>query len=332
MKLIIKVFIFITLTSSAVEAKELVFALVPKNISYSFYKQSEQGCMAAAKEVQASCLYLGPNKVDVRLQDEVIEQLIEAKVDGIAIAVTQSNFLAKNSIQKAIKAGIPVVTFDADFDIATRMKFPNVRLAYVGSNNFELGLLLGRQLKMLRPQGGRLIIQTGRPDSPNLNQRIMGIRTFLSGDYSSAFSRGRLINNNGWTEVREPFPSYGILKRAKDQMRSSFISKQYQIDAFVAVGGWAQLDQQAYRKMVRPFKNKLITKQTLVLMADTEKEQLELLKDGLSHINVGQNPYEMGRKAILLLNSIVTNQAYEEINYTPLTLCTQQNFDGCIEQ
>lgn len=329
MKLIILFTISITLVASSVAAKQLVFALVPKNDSYSFFKQSEQGCMAAAKELQVSCIYRGPSKSDVRLQNEIIEQLIEEGVDGIAISVTQSNFLAKKSMQKAIKAGIPVVTFDADFDIATRMKFPNIRRAYVGSNNFELGLLLGRQLKKHRPQGGRLIIQTGRPDSPNLNERVLGIRTFLSGDHSSGFSGGRLNNNNGWTEVRAPFPSYGIIKRAKDQMKSAFSTNIYSIDVFVAVGGWAQLNAQAYRKMMQPFKTKLTNKDIFVVMADTEKGQLELLKEGLSHVNIGQSSYEMGRRALVVLHSIVTKQAYKEINYTPLTLCNQQNYTVC---
>jgi len=149
MKLIILLVIALTFLASSVAAKQLVFALVPKIETYSFFKQSEQGCKVAAKELQVSCIFIGPDKVDYKKQDEIIEQLIAQKVDGIAISVIQSSYLAKNSIKKAIKAGIPVVTFDADFDIATRIKYPNIRQAYVGSNNYELGLLLGRQLKNL---------------------------------------------------------------------------------------------------------------------------------------------------------------------------------------
>lgn len=332
MKLIILLVISITLVAPSVAAKPLVFALVPKNDAYSFFKQSEQGCMAAAKELQVSCIYRGPNKVDYKQQDKIIEQLIAQQVDGIAISVTQSRYLAKNSMQKAIKAGIPIVTFDADFDIATRIKFPNIRQAYIGSNNYELGLLLGRQLRKLRRHGGRLIIQTSRPDSANLNERIVGLRTFLSGDHSSVFSGGKLINNNGWTEVTDLIFSYGNIKRAKDQMRAAFKSEQGQFDTFVAVGGWAQFDAQAYKKMMQPFKAKLTSKDIFVVMTDTEKGQLELINEELSHVNVGQNPYEMGRRALYVLHSIVTKKAYKEINYTPLILCNQQNYMECKQQ
>lgn len=153
MKVVIQVIALLILAANfSATAKQLVFALVPKIESYSFFKQSEQGCKAAAKELQVSCIFVGPDKVDYKKQNKIVEQLIAQKVDGIAISVSQSSYLAKNSMQKAMKAGIPLVTFDADFDIATRIKYPNIRQAYVGSNNYELGLLLGRQLKNLDPK------------------------------------------------------------------------------------------------------------------------------------------------------------------------------------
>ena len=57
----------------------------------------------------------------------------------------------------------------------------NLRFAYIGTDNFELGKSLGEQLKKLRPNGGTLIMHSGRPDSPNLNLRLMGVRSALSG-------------------------------------------------------------------------------------------------------------------------------------------------------
>lgn len=132
--------------------------------------------------------------------------------------------------------------------------------------------------------------------------------------------------------MADPVFSYGIIKRAKDQVRAAFKAEQYQLDAFVAVGGWAQFDAQAYREMMERFKSKLANKDILVLMADTEKGQLELLAEGLSHINVGQNSYEMGKRALVVLHNIVTQQAYKKINYTPLILCNKENHLECKKQ
>jgi len=46
-----------------------------------------------------------PDKVDYKQQDKVIEQLIAQKVDGIVISVSQSSYLAINSMQRAMKVG-----------------------------------------------------------------------------------------------------------------------------------------------------------------------------------------------------------------------------------
>jgi ribose transport system substrate-binding protein len=308
-------------------AKKFVFALVPKDAKNSYYLQSKQGCMDAAKKLGVICLYRGPIRADVRLQDIIINELIEEKVDAIAVAVTQSEFLAQHSFKLAKKSGIPIITFDADFNKLSKAKHPNLRLAYVGSNNLELGKALGQELLKRHPQGGNIVIQTGRPDSDNLNQRILGLRSVLAGkDYPLVLDE-ILDYNNGWNEVRTPLPSYGRIPRAIKQMEQ--VLNKGNIDAIVAVGGWAQLDDSAYRKMISPLKNKLSNNKVSVIMTDTVASQLVLLKDNLSHVNIGQSPYEMGRMTIHTLHNIVTNKPFQETIYTALTYCTPQNQTSC---
>ena len=183
--------------------KDLKFAVVPKFYGV-FFDQSKTGCKEAAAELEeVECIYRGPEKADVRIQDKIIKQLINEGVEGIEVAVTQSDFLARSSIKKAREAGIPVVTYDSDFESSDLEKHNNLRMAYIGTNNVELGRALGEELKKLRPSGGKLIIQSGRPDSPNLNLRIMGIRSALSGKVYEAPPGDRLKDDNGWTEVRD---------------------------------------------------------------------------------------------------------------------------------
>ncbi|KPN78644.1 hypothetical protein AEA42_01875 [Shewanella sp. Sh95] len=81
--------------------------------------------------------------------------------------------------------------------------------------------------------------------------------------------------------------------------------------------------------MIAPYQGKISNKEVVVIITDTSPEQLMMLKDNLAHINVGQNPYEMGRQAILTLYKIVTKQKYQEIIYTPVTFCSPQNFNTC---
>lgn len=309
--------------------KELKFAVVPKFYSV-FFDQSKNGCIDAAAQIEGvECIYRGPDISSVRLQDQVINQLIDEGVDGIAVAVTQSKYLVEHSLKRAKEAGIPIVTYDSDFDASINDDPKNFRLAYIGTDNFELGKSLGEELKKLRPNGGTLIMQSGRPDSPNLNLRLMGVRSALSGKKYDA-PPGKLLNNDlSWTEVREPLFNFDQLSQAVKQMESVMKGKPVKADSFIAVGGWAQNNDALYREMIAPYRGKINDKEVIIVITDTSPEQLMMLKDNLAHINVGQNPYEMGRQAILTLHSIVTKQKYEEIIYTPVTFCTPKNFDTC---
>lgn len=319
--------IFSTITIAA--KNNFTFAIVPKYQS-TFFDQSGEGCKAAAAQLEkVKCIYRGPIKGDVRKQDAIIRELIAEGVDGIAVAVTQSEFLAKSSMQKAKQAGIPIITYDSDFDRITLQNYKDIRLAYVGTNNFDLGLAFGEQLKRLRPEGGKLLIQTGRPDSPNLNLRIMGLRSALSGKTFNTPPGDMLQNDNGWTEIRAPIPNYDQITRSVKQLASFLKDKKKQGDSFVAVGGWAQDNEVSYREMIIPHKSKLINHEMIVIISDTSVNQLTMLRDKLAHVNIGQKPYDMGVESILTLHKIVTKQQYAPITYTSLTYCTTNNYATC---
>lgn len=312
---------------SKVMAYDWVFAVVPKKASSPFYKEAGRGCQDAAKELKTvKCVFRGAVKTnDARRQDMIIMQLIAEGVDGIAVAVTQSKFLASRSIDLAVSKGIPVVAFDADF--ATEHKY--LRKAYIGTDNVELGRALGEAVKVLRPMGGSICIYTGRLDSPNLNLRIMGIRSALSGlDYPN--SPGvRLTGENGWKEwSRCPLPHRGDFDRAISQMQLAF-EKPEQVNTLIGVGGGPQNAFKKYQNLMIRHKKDLDSRKFLVVFADTNINQLKHLEAGLSHYNVGQNPYEMGKQAIRTLHKIVTGKRYEKMHFTPLTHCNTENYDTC---
>ena len=323
-------FFFLTLTLiPSVHGKEWKLAVVPKFHSV-FFDQSKAGCIDAAAQIKGvECIYRGPDISNVRMQDQVINQLIDEGIDGIAVAITQSKYLVKNSLKRAKEAGIPVITYDSDIDVSINEDPNSLRLAYIGTDNFELGKSLGEELKELRPNGGTLIMQSGRPDSPNLNLRLMGVRSALSGKKYDV-PPGELLNNDsGWTEVREPFFNFDQLAQSVNQMESVMKGKPVKADSFIAVGGWPQNDQALYRKMIAPYQAKIINNKIIIVITDTSSEQLTMLEDHLVHINIGQDPYEMGKQAILTLYKIVTEQKYDKTIYTPITFCTPENVNTC---
>ncbi|MCG7490112.1 substrate-binding domain-containing protein [Vibrio sp. Of14-4] len=313
-----------------VGAKQYKFAVVPKEENNPFFQASREGCEAAAKELgNVECIFRGPKGVDVRKQDKIIAELVAEGVDGIAIAVAQSAFILDNSMKKALSAGIPIVTYDSDFETEAVTRNPNLRAAYIGTNDFELGKALGEALKAEMPNGGNVIVQSGRSDSPNLNLRVMGVRSALSGREYEHSPGKRLMGHEGWTEPTKPLYNFGSFEQALEDLKNVLNSyKQRDIHAVVAVGGWSQF-LTTYRNVVEPYKQAISDKEIIIITADTADEQLVYLKDGLAHANVGQNPFEMGRQALLTLYKLATQKPVEEIQYIPMTYCNQENYQTC---
>jgi len=306
-------------------AKELKFALVSKEYNSPFFLLSKAGCENAAASLDGvKCLYKGGSEVNPRLQNEIIEELIEnEEVDGIAVAVINSDFISKRSLSLAKEAGIPIITYDSDL----KLKDKNLRLAYIGSDNFELGVALGNELKAIRPNGGLVCIQSGVKGAINLNLRMQGIRYTLSGENKVISLQNALENNNGWTEYeRCPFYSWENKKRAVDQLKNILDNEEDIL--FVSVGGWAQYYEH-YVEEMQPYRVKIQNKELAFVIADATKSQLEFLKKGYSSINIGQNPYEMGKQAIHTLFNIVKGKKYNKVIHTPLTYCSQDNYDVC---
>src|SRR5512137_2501969 len=120
MKKILMVLIWGLLLASGCAKKEsekkLVFAFVPKLLDNPVFQVAWQGAQAAAKEFGGGSIEVqrfAPVKSDAVEQAQIIESLIEKKVDGIAVSVNDADALTE-SINKAMDAGIPVVTFDSD--------------------------------------------------------------------------------------------------------------------------------------------------------------------------------------------------------------------------
>ena len=96
------------------QAKDKVFALVPKAMNNPFFDQARDGCMKAAKEIGGvQCLFIGPADATEQEQVQVVQDLITKHVDGIGVSAANAPAIAK-VLARAKEAKIPVVTWDSD--------------------------------------------------------------------------------------------------------------------------------------------------------------------------------------------------------------------------
>ncbi|MBA2354930.1 MAG: substrate-binding domain-containing protein, partial [Acidobacteria bacterium] len=118
--------------------RALRFAVIPKALDIPVFNYARIGAERKAKELgNIEVIWRAPESADQLRQKEILESFITQRVDGIAISCTNGDFLAP-TIDKAIAAGIPVVTWDADAPTSQR-------IAYYGVDDFKGGQRLASE-------------------------------------------------------------------------------------------------------------------------------------------------------------------------------------------
>ncbi|HEV3490290.1 MAG TPA: sugar-binding protein [Reyranella sp.] len=311
------------------QPKKYVFALVPKNTNNPFFDQARDGCKKAEKELGGAieCLYIGPGEHGGgEEQVQVVNDLIAKKVDGIAVSPSNAAAMGK-ALEGAKAAGIPVLTWDSDL----LEKDKALRLAYVGTHNYEIGVNLAKLAQKIKPKGGTICIQSGGAAAANHNERMQGIRDTLAGTKSAQSPGTKLTGQNGWTEVAGcPLYTNDDFPLSVQQMED-ILGKYPKLDAFIPTGGFPQFIPQAYRKVAEKYKSRIADGSLALVVADTLPVQIELLKAGLSKGQVGQRPAEMGYKSMFFLKDIKDGKpAPKDPTYTGLDVCTPETAATCV--
>jgi ribose transport system substrate-binding protein len=285
-------------------AQTYKFVIVPKAMNNPFFDFARDGCEKRAKELgNIECIYKGPVEHEPATQAQIIQDFVTQKVDGLAISVADVAAMTK-SIDAATAAGIPVITFDAD---APGSK----RIAYIGTNNKEFGLALGKQLLQLRPNGGKYAMVSGGPGAKNLAERVDGVREALKG--------------SKWTEVSGSPTFCNDDPALAIQQMTDLQTATPDLAAIIPVGGWPMFAPEGFKAFASKNKKDIDSGKFTLVVADTLKMQLELLRDGYANALVGQRPFEMGEKAMDTLVAIKKGEKVPEIVYTGLDLVTKDN-------
>jgi ribose transport system substrate-binding protein len=280
------------------------FAIVPKAMNNPFFDVARDGCLKRAKELgNVECIYKGPVEHEPATQAQIIQDFVTQKVDGLAISVADVAAMTK-SIDAATAAGIAVITFDAD---APGSK----RLAYIGTNNKDFGVALGKQLLQLRPDGGKYAVVSGGPGAKNLAERVDGVREALKG--------------SKWTEVAGSPTFCNDDPALAVQQMTDLRTATPDLGAIVPIGGWPMFAPEGYKAFVNRNKKDIDAGKFTLVVADTLKMQLELLRDGYSNALTGQRPFEMGEKAMDTLLAIKKGEKVPDVIYTGLDLVTKDN-------
>jgi ribose transport system substrate-binding protein len=310
-------------SGGATAQQKKTLAVVVKGLDNPFFTVLGDGCALWNKENPSSeytCLYTGPaSTTDEAGEVQIVEDLINKGVAGIAIS--PSNAAAMGKMLKAKKPKMPIMTIDADLVAADRAQ----RKTYLGTDNYEMGVLMAKHLKEHKAKGGSVCLQLGNVGADNINARAAGFRDTIGGKKGTA----RLNGEGGWKEIDGcPLFTNDQIDLANQQMADVF-TKNPNLDAFVLVGGWAQFGPQAYAQVTDQVMAKLKSKQLVIIAGDTLPPQLAALKAGRSHAQIGQRPFEMGHRAPAVLIDLINGKKVGDPLYTGLDECTAANLGKC---
>ena len=114
------------------------------------------------------------------------------------------------------------------------------------------------------------------------------------------------------------------------------LAKHPDLTAFVPTGGFPQFVSKAFGRVTEKHAERISTLHTAVVIADTLPMQMDDLAAGRTHGQVGQQPYNMGYKAMYVLKDIIDGKALTFDNpsnnaiYTGLDVCMRPNIESCI--
>ena len=134
--------------------------------AHPYFAEHKRGMEVAAKVLGVKTEFVGPADFNMQESINALEQSIAKKPNGIVV-VGFGEELAP-SIDKAIAAGIPVITCDGDVVTSKRMSF-------VGTGNYGVGTVGGEELSAALNKKGKVLI-CSKIGQPNLEERVLGYK------------------------------------------------------------------------------------------------------------------------------------------------------------
>lgn len=241
-------------------------------------------------------------QIDVRMPQEaesiaeqmqILTALSSGDVDGIALSPLDAE--GQTTVINALADGRPVVTFDSDAPMSSR-------LGYVGTSNFSAGLMAGTLVKEALPEGGKVAVVLANLTKDNMIERKDGF--------------AERIAESPVPEESETDPRYEVVGYFVDNGDNEECAKvirqtlEEHPDLACIVGmnarhGPVLLELLEAEDQLG--KIKLVT-------FDTLDETLEGVERGWIYATVAQDPYKYGYEAVIMLDSLCR----EDKRYMPV--------------
>jgi ribose transport system substrate-binding protein len=292
------------LPSCSRDSGKIKIAVITNNPA-DFWTIAEKGAQDAANKHGVELIFRKPDKGEAGIQLNILNEMKAKGVKGIAVSVINPE--EQTPELKRIAGETNLITMDND---ATE----SGRLCYIGTDNYEAGMAVGRLVKEVMPQGGTVAIFVGQITPINARLRFQGVVDELAGTKDAkgpTLGKYTLYKNEAITDnVSETV--------AQDNAKDA-IEKLAGTENLCMVGLWAYnapaiLEAAKSKKMIDKIK---------IVSFDEYPATLTAIDKGEIYATVVQDPYNFGYKSVELLaemaktgdKSPATNKPLQNIDY-----------------
>jgi ribose transport system substrate-binding protein len=262
-----------------------LYIFVAANTSLPYWQEAKAGFMGAARGIGVKAEFTGPDSYSPQDELDAFQKAVDKHPSGIAVSPARPEIF-KDAIDAAVKSGIPVVCVDSDAPESRRILF-------IGTDNYQAGLISGKRIAELVHGEGRLVLVT-IPGQLNVDERVRGITEELK--KYPGIKIGRTLDDKG-----DP-------RSANDQI-SALIDAKEKTDGIVCVedsGGPGAAE--ALHRL------NLDGKIPIVAM-DKSPETLDFIAHGVIAATVSQKPYTMAFYGLRFLDDLHHNIVHEFIDW-----------------
>jgi ribose transport system substrate-binding protein len=299
--------LLVACTSPAQPARQkLTIAWVAKSLGNPVFDLGRSGALQKAKEltesgpIEVEVLLVGPVSADAIEQTRIMDDVIARGVDGIAVSCNDPTACIA-PIDRAVAAGISVMTWDSDSPGSQRFTFLSI-------DNYLAGQKAADLLADAIGERGKVALLTGVPGALNLDQRVRGFRDRL-GAYPAMQVVATVASNE---DINLGVQGVEETMQAHPDLRGWFFVGLWPL---VADRGAMPLWEQAARRG------------SLKSVAfDTLPVELDLLRDGYLSALIGQKYWGWGYDSVqILYDRIVSNKQFPPFIDTGTDIVTNNN-------
>ena len=288
-----------TTGGAAPEDATYTVAVVPKGLGHQFWLTVKAGAEAAGEDYDAAIIWTGPEKeTQVVEQINILEDMISRNVDAIVMAATDEQALI-DTVQKAMDAGIPVVTIDS----GVKSDLP---VSFVATDNIAGAKAAADKLVDLIGGEGAVGLLPFVPGAATSEQREQGFKEGLANHPNV-----ELVSSiHTHSDVARAMNATTDMLTANPDLKGIFATNEP-----AAIGAIQALEAAGKTGDVK------------LVAFDASQEELDALRRGAIQALIVQNPYRMGYEGVESAIAHLEGQQVDKRIDTGVTIVTQDNLN-----